>query len=61
MFQENWKKGKEKKCGKPVLLVICFILFYIVLMFLYFQNKSDIIPDIMDMDRWDDLIWLHYG
>lgn len=25
------------------------------------KSKSDIIPDIMDMDRWDDLIWLHYG
>lgn len=24
------------------------------------KSKSDIIPDIMDMDRWDDLIWLHY-
>lgn len=57
------KKRKGKKVWETCLTsyLFCFILFYIVLMFLYFQSKSDIIPDIMDMDRWDDLIWLHYG
>lgn len=47
------KKRKGKKVWETCLTsyLFCFILFYIVLMLLYFQSKSDIIPDIMDMDR----------